>query len=144
MNYLHKNINFFFTNLCSLFPQIINESEYTRMKQKKIMKEIYLVFKKQEKRESSRPKLMLSLMLLFNDHNWSWIFYIFLCLLLQRHKLRNSIILVSLIIQHMIYDNHNNNGGWRRDIDNTVYVITSNAFNFEYFKVKNLTNYCVQ
>lgn len=66
----------FFTNLCSLFPQIINESEYTRMKQKKkIMKEIYLVFKKQEKRESSRPKLMLSLMLLFNDHNWSWIFY---------------------------------------------------------------------
>lgn len=25
----------FFTNLCSLFPQIINESEYTRMKQKK-------------------------------------------------------------------------------------------------------------
>jgi len=74
-------------------------------------------------------------MLLFSDHNWSWIFYIFLCLLLQRHKLRNSIILVSLTIQHMIYDNHNNNGGWRRDIDNTVYVITSNAFNFEYFKV---------
>lgn len=24
----------FFTNLCSLFPQIINESEYTKMKQK--------------------------------------------------------------------------------------------------------------
>jgi hypothetical protein len=39
------------------------------MKQKKIMKEIYLVFneKKHEKRESSRPKLMLSLMLLFSD-----------------------------------------------------------------------------
>lgn len=35
----------------------------------------------------------------------------------------------------MIYDNHNNNGGWRRDIDNTVYVITSNAFIFEYFKI---------
>ena len=139
-----KILIFFSQIFVRYFHKLLMNLSIREWNKKKIMKEIYLVFKKQEKRESSRPKLMLSLMLLFNDHNWSWIFYIFLCLLLQRHKLRNSIILVSLIIQHMIYDNHNNNGGWRRDIDNTVNVITSNAFNFEYFKVKNLTNYCVQ